>query len=147
MSDYPFFIPQVVLFANSSLFWFKVANEHREFRNYLFFKKICRIIIYAEINSNKIRLIHQHIGYCTRCSNHIHLQSYDSSKSQPCLGNFLTSLQTIQLFLFLLHKIVYFFSFRWYNTKKESCLQVTQTGSQTPVIQMTPHYFLREGFL
>ena len=35
MSDYPFFIPQVVLFANSSLFWFKVANEHREFRNYL----------------------------------------------------------------------------------------------------------------
>ena len=37
MSDYPFFIPQVVLFANSSLFWFKVANEHREFRNYLYF--------------------------------------------------------------------------------------------------------------
>lgn len=35
MSDYPFFIPEVVLFANSSLFWFKVANEHREFRNYL----------------------------------------------------------------------------------------------------------------
>ena len=39
MSDYPFFIPQVVLFANSSLFWFKVANEHREFRNYLYFIK------------------------------------------------------------------------------------------------------------
>ena len=36
MSDYPFFIPEVVLFTNSSLFWFKVANEHREFRNYLF---------------------------------------------------------------------------------------------------------------
>ena len=35
MSDYPFFIPEVVLCANSSLFWFKVANEHREFRNYL----------------------------------------------------------------------------------------------------------------
>ena len=35
MCDYPFFIPQVVLFANSSLFWFKVTNEHREFRNYL----------------------------------------------------------------------------------------------------------------
>ena len=34
MCDYPFFIPQVVLFANSSLFWFKVTNEHREFRNY-----------------------------------------------------------------------------------------------------------------
>ena len=25
-----------MLFANSSLFWFKVTNEHREFRNYLF---------------------------------------------------------------------------------------------------------------
>ena len=37
MCDYPFFIPQVVLFANSSLFWFKVTNEHREFRNYLQF--------------------------------------------------------------------------------------------------------------
>lgn len=37
MCDYPFFIPQVVLFANSSLFWFKVTNEHREFRNYLNF--------------------------------------------------------------------------------------------------------------
>ena len=37
MCDYPFFIPQVVLFANSSLFWFKVTNEHREFRNYLLF--------------------------------------------------------------------------------------------------------------
>ena len=37
MCDYPFFIPQVVLFANSSLFWFKVTNEHREFRNYLSF--------------------------------------------------------------------------------------------------------------
>ena len=37
MCDYPFFIPQVVLFANSSLFWFKVTNEHREFRNYLFY--------------------------------------------------------------------------------------------------------------
>ena len=36
MCDYPFFIPQVVLFANSSLFWFKVTNEHREFRNYLY---------------------------------------------------------------------------------------------------------------
>ena len=38
MCDYPFFIPQVVLFANSSLFWFKVTNEHREFRNYLSLK-------------------------------------------------------------------------------------------------------------
>lgn len=40
MCDYPFFIPQVVLFANSSLFWFKVTNEHREFRNYLILYKI-----------------------------------------------------------------------------------------------------------
>ena len=40
MSDYPFFIPEVVLCANSSLFWFKVANEHREFRNYLNIYKI-----------------------------------------------------------------------------------------------------------
>ena len=30
---------QVVLFANSSLFWFKVTNEHREFRNYLLHNK------------------------------------------------------------------------------------------------------------
>ena len=47
MCDYPFFIPQVVLFANSSLFWFKVTNEHREFRNYLF--RIC----YAMFSSRK----------------------------------------------------------------------------------------------
>lgn len=40
MCDYPFFIPQVVLFANSSLFWFKVTNEHREFRNYLNEEKV-----------------------------------------------------------------------------------------------------------
>lgn len=40
MCDYPFFIPQVVLFANSSLFWFKVTNEHREFRNYLKLKYV-----------------------------------------------------------------------------------------------------------
>ena len=40
MCDYPFFIPQVVLFANSSLFWFKVTNEHREFRNYLYSSSI-----------------------------------------------------------------------------------------------------------
>ena len=42
MCDYPFFIPQVVLFANSSLFWFKVTNEHREFRNYLFKSYLCK---------------------------------------------------------------------------------------------------------
>jgi len=43
MCDYPFFIPQVVLFANSSLFWFKVTNEHREFRNYLLIDSYCKI--------------------------------------------------------------------------------------------------------
>lgn len=62
MCDYPFFIPQVVLFANSSLFWFKVTNEHREFRNYLivtvhsnlfkpYFLKIPEIIIHRLIVS------------------------------------------------------------------------------------------------
>lgn len=51
MCDYPFFIPQVVLFANSSLFWFKVTNEHREFRNYLFF------IIYIIHITYALRLI------------------------------------------------------------------------------------------
>lgn len=35
MSGYPFFIPEFVLCTNSSLFWFKIANELREFRNYL----------------------------------------------------------------------------------------------------------------
>lgn len=49
MCDYPFFIPQVVLFANSSLFWFKVTNEHREFRNYLEYftnkKEISQILL------------------------------------------------------------------------------------------------------
>lgn len=51
MCDYPFFIPQVVLFANSSLFWFKVTNEHREFRNYL----IIIILIVIKI-INKIHI-------------------------------------------------------------------------------------------
>lgn len=51
MCDYPFFIPQVVLFANSSLFWFKVTNEHREFRNYL-----CAIIVSGKYQ--EILLIH-----------------------------------------------------------------------------------------
>ena len=35
MSGYPLFIPEFVLCTNSSLFWFKIANELREFRNYL----------------------------------------------------------------------------------------------------------------
>ena len=35
MSGYPLFIPEFVLCTNSSLFWFKNANEPSEFRNYL----------------------------------------------------------------------------------------------------------------
>ena len=37
MSSYPFFIPEFVLCANSSLFSFKIANEPSEFRNYLLY--------------------------------------------------------------------------------------------------------------
>ena len=36
MSGYPLFIPGFVLSTNPSLFKFKIANEHREFRNYLY---------------------------------------------------------------------------------------------------------------
>ena len=39
MSGYPLFIPEFVLCTNSSLFWFKNANEPSEFRNYLIFLK------------------------------------------------------------------------------------------------------------
>ena len=35
MSGYPLFFPEFVLCTNSSLFWFKIANELSEFRNYL----------------------------------------------------------------------------------------------------------------
>lgn len=41
MCGYPFFIPEFVLFTNSSLFWFKIANERSEFRNYLYLKRLC----------------------------------------------------------------------------------------------------------
>ena len=36
MSGYLHFIPEFVLCTNSSLFWFRIANELSEFRNYLF---------------------------------------------------------------------------------------------------------------
>lgn len=36
MPGYPLFIPEFVLCTNSSLFWFKIANELSEFRNYLY---------------------------------------------------------------------------------------------------------------
>lgn len=66
MCDYPFFIPQVVLFANSSLFWFKVTNEHREFRNYLVYilnlafyrnavRKAIEQLYFFEYNFNRIK--------------------------------------------------------------------------------------------
>ena len=35
MSGYLHFIPEFVLCTNSSLFWFRIANELSEFRNYL----------------------------------------------------------------------------------------------------------------
>ena len=56
MCDYPFFIPQVVLFANSSLFWFKVTNEHREFRNYL----VQSSVIHLEDCYNSLILYYTH---------------------------------------------------------------------------------------
>ena len=40
MSGYPLFIPEFVLCTNSSLFWFKNANEPSEFRNYLYIIEI-----------------------------------------------------------------------------------------------------------
>ena len=62
MSSYPFFIPEFVLCANSSLFSFKIANEPSEFRNYLntdyrytflcddglFLHEICILILFKE---------------------------------------------------------------------------------------------------
>lgn len=52
MSDYPFFIPEFVLCANSSLFWFKVANEHREFCNYLY-----KLSTYEDFLSMKLQIL------------------------------------------------------------------------------------------
>ena len=37
MPDDPLFIPEFMLYAKSSLLWFKITTELREFRNYLFF--------------------------------------------------------------------------------------------------------------
>ena len=59
MCDYPFFIPQVVLFANSSLFWFKVTNEHREFRNYLSYYLITFAPVFHPIFHRQILLTFQ----------------------------------------------------------------------------------------
>ena len=35
MPDDPLFIPEFMLYAKSSLLWFKITTELREFRNYL----------------------------------------------------------------------------------------------------------------
>lgn len=44
MSDYPLFIPEFMLYTKSSLLWFKITNEPREFRNYLCqFKKAAHV--------------------------------------------------------------------------------------------------------
>ena len=39
MPSYPLFILEFVLCTNSSLFWFRIANELCEFRNYLLWYK------------------------------------------------------------------------------------------------------------
>lgn len=44
MSGYLHFIPEFVLCTNSSLFWFRIANELSEFRNYLLKYKITNLI-------------------------------------------------------------------------------------------------------
>lgn len=57
MSGYPLFIPGFVLSTNPSLFKFKIANEHREFRNYLFILvEKCHILVYFS-DSHVTRLI------------------------------------------------------------------------------------------
>ena len=45
MSGYLHFIPEFVLCTNSSLFWFRIANELSEFRNYLNDKIICQSMV------------------------------------------------------------------------------------------------------
>ena len=57
MSSYPFFIPEFVLCANSSLFSFKIANEPSEFRNYLKTK----IRIHKYISSISMNLTNTYI--------------------------------------------------------------------------------------
>ena len=54
MSSYPFFIPEFVLCANSSLFSFKIANEPSEFRNYLLQSNINGGILQVPICSHPV---------------------------------------------------------------------------------------------
>ena len=52
MSSYPFFIPEFVLCANSSLFSFKIANEPSEFHNYLkIFTRSDAVVLFPEHGS------------------------------------------------------------------------------------------------
>ena len=47
MSGYPLFFPEFVFCTNSSLFWFKIANELSEFRNYLLFLNTSKFFLYS----------------------------------------------------------------------------------------------------
>ena len=67
MSSYPFFIPEFVLCANSSLFSFKIANEPSEFRNYLLLYSVRKngyIIIPFDIITQKLNLRIHTIVFC-----------------------------------------------------------------------------------
>ena len=94
MSGYPFFIPKFVLCANSSLFCFKIANEHREFRNYLFFstlytKYYCLSFVYRK------RSKEQHIIKVTFCIPLAACLTMEADfhrnphHGHPCVGGFL----------------------------------------------------------
>lgn len=55
MFGYPHFIPEFVQSTNSSLFWFKIANELSEFRNYLNIvqfksQKVVNFLLFSGIN-------------------------------------------------------------------------------------------------
>ena len=56
MSGYPHFIPEFVLCTNSSLFWFRIANELSKFRNYLI-TNIWWLIDFIAFVRQKIRTI------------------------------------------------------------------------------------------
>ena len=61
ISGYPLFIPEFVLCTNSSLFWFKIANEHREFRNYLYSFFHCEYVLPVFIDVAYI--VHSHFHH------------------------------------------------------------------------------------
>ena len=58
MSGYTFFIPEFVLCTNSSLFWFKIANELSEFRNHLILNlNFYNIITFKVIKGKAIKIV------------------------------------------------------------------------------------------